>query len=69
MKGEAILPGARILAVADVVEAMAARRPYRDALGLDAALKEIDQGRGRLYDAKVVDSCIRLFADGEFAFE
>lgn len=62
--GDAILIEARILAVADVVEAMASHRPYRPALGIDKALDEIRQGRERLYDAGVVDICVRLFNDG-----
>lgn len=69
LKGEAILPEARILAVADVVEAMSSHRPYRAALGLDAAFKEIAKGRARLYDPQVVDACMALFADGLFSFE
>lgn len=56
-----ILPEARILAVADVVEAMASHRPYRPAHGIDAALNEITHGRGRLYDPEVSDACLRLF--------
>jgi putative nucleotidyltransferase with HDIG domain len=60
-RGDAILLEARILAVADVVEAMASHRPYRPALGTDKALDEIRQGRGRLYDPDVVDVCLRLF--------
>ena len=69
LKGEAKLPGARILAVADVVEAMKVSRPYREALGLDGALQEIEQGKRRRYDPNVVNACIKLFEDGEFAFE
>jgi PAS domain S-box-containing protein len=60
---------ARILAVADVVEAMASHRPYRAALGLNAALDEIMRGRGRLYDPDVVDACRDLFRGGGFDFE
>lgn len=61
LSGEEILPAARILAVADVVEAMTSHRPYRQALGLDMALKEISQNAGILYDKDVVDVCIKLF--------
>lgn len=61
LKGDEILMEARIMAVADVVEAMASHRPYRAALGIDVALKEIDDNRGVLYDADVVDTCLRLF--------
>jgi putative two-component system response regulator len=67
-RGEAILLEARILAVADVVEAMASHRPYRAALGIVAALDEIRQGRGLRYDPQVVDVCIRLFNDRGYAF-
>jgi putative nucleotidyltransferase with HDIG domain len=59
---------ARILAVADVVEAMASHRPYREALGVEPALEEIKLQRGKLYDADVVDACIRLFREKAFAF-
>jgi putative nucleotidyltransferase with HDIG domain len=52
---------ARIIAVADVVEAMASHRPYRAALGIEAALDEINKNRDTLYDSVVVDACLRLF--------
>ena len=61
LKGEEIIMEARILAVADVVESMASHRPYRPALGLNAALAEIENNRGTLYDADAVDACLRLF--------
>lgn len=61
LKGEEILLPARIIAVADVVEAMASHRPYRPALGLDKALTEITTKAGRLYDSKVVSECRLLF--------
>jgi putative nucleotidyltransferase with HDIG domain len=64
LKGEAINLGARILAVADVVEAMASHRPYRPALGIDAALKEIRERQGKLYDSEAVEACNQLFANG-----
>jgi PAS domain S-box-containing protein len=67
--GDAILPEARILAVADVVEAMASHRPYRPALGIAAALDEIRAGRGTRYDQQVVDACVVLFESGEFSFQ
>ena len=67
--GDAILPEARILAVADVVEAMASHRPYRPALGIAAALDEIRAGRGTRYDRQVVDACVVLFESGEFSFQ
>jgi HD-GYP domain-containing protein (c-di-GMP phosphodiesterase class II) len=63
LKGDEILLEARILAVADVTEAMASHRPYRKALGIDAALAEIESGRGTRYDARCVDACIRLFRE------
>ncbi len=66
LKGEEICIEARILAVADVVEAMASHRPYRPALGIDAALKEIEKNRGILYDNTVADACLRLFREKRF---
>jgi HD-GYP domain-containing protein (c-di-GMP phosphodiesterase class II) len=69
LKGEAILLEARIVAVADVVEAMMSHRPYRAALGIDAALAEIEQGKGRLYDPAAVEACVTLFRHKAFSFE
>ncbi len=66
--GDAIILEARIIAVADTVEAMATDRPYRRALGLEAALREIEEGKNRLFDAAVVDACLRVFNDKHFAF-
>jgi PAS domain S-box-containing protein/putative nucleotidyltransferase with HDIG domain len=66
--GEEILPEARILAVADVVEAMSSHRPYRAALGMDAALAEIREHAGVKYDAAVVAACVRLVEEQGFAF-
>jgi PAS domain S-box-containing protein/putative nucleotidyltransferase with HDIG domain len=66
--GENILLEARILCVADVVEAISSHRPYRPALGIDFALDEISRNRGTLYDANVVDACLRLFRTKEFSF-
>jgi len=63
LKGDDILMGARILAVADVVESMASHRPYRPALAIDAALEEIEKNRGTPYDEAVVDACLRLFRE------
>ena len=63
LKGEEIIIEARIMAVADVVEAMASHRPYRPGLGLDAALEEIEKNKGIIYDADVVDACLRLFRE------
>lgn len=61
LAGQEILLEAGILAVADVVEAMMSHRPYRPALGIDAALSEIEAGMGRLYDKAAVQVCIALF--------
>jgi PAS domain S-box-containing protein/putative nucleotidyltransferase with HDIG domain len=69
LKGDEILLEARILGVADVVEAMSSFRPYRPALGIDAALEEITQNKGILYDPEVVDACLRLFKEKGFKFE
>ncbi|MCL4440941.1 MAG: PAS domain-containing protein [Firmicutes bacterium] len=66
--GDNLLLEARILAVADVVEAMASHRPYRPAIGLDKALAEIESNKGVLYDPEVVDACLRLFG-GEYRLE
>ena len=66
---QAILPEARLLAVADVVEAMVSHRPYRAALSIEAALEEIKKHSGTLYDAKVVKACVTLFRKDGFAFE
>jgi PAS domain S-box-containing protein len=69
LKGDDILIEARILAVADVVEAMASHRPYRPALGLNAALEEIENNKGTIYDADVADACLRLFREKGFQLE
>lgn len=69
LKGDDILMEARILAVADVVESMASHRPYRPALGIDAAMKEIESNRGILYDIGAVDICLRLFREKGFQLE
>jgi PAS domain S-box-containing protein len=63
LKGEEILLGARILSVADVVEAISSHRPYRPSLGIDAALEEIRRARGVLYDPQVVDDCVALLRE------
>jgi PAS domain S-box-containing protein/putative nucleotidyltransferase with HDIG domain len=67
LKDGGIMLEARILAVADVVEAMASHRPYRPALGIEAALHEITMNKGILYDPDVTDVCARLFIDKGFA--
>jgi PAS domain S-box-containing protein len=69
LRGEDILLEARILAVSDVVEAMASHRPYRPALGIGQALDEISQKSGILYDSEVVDACFKLFYDKEFKLD
>jgi len=67
LKGAEILLEARILGVADVVEAMSSHRPYRPALGIEEALEEIESKKGKLYDPEVVDACLRLFKEKGFA--
>jgi putative nucleotidyltransferase with HDIG domain len=69
LSGEDIIMEARILAVADVVEAMASHRPYRASLGINKALAEISKNKGVLYDFKAVDACLTLFKDKKFEFE
>ena len=66
LKGNDILMEARILAVADVVEAMASHRPYRPAIGINAALDEITRNRGVLYDPEVVDACLKIFNEKSY---
>jgi len=68
LKEDEIIFQAKILAVADVVEAMTSRRPYRMALGIETALEEIFSGRGTLYDSDVVDVCVKLFREEGFGF-
>ena len=67
LKGDAILPEARVLAVADVVEAMAAFRPYRPAIELETVLREIERQAGSLLDADFVRICVALFREKKFA--
>jgi HD-GYP domain-containing protein (c-di-GMP phosphodiesterase class II) len=69
LKGDDILMEARIMAVADVVESMASHRPYRPALGVDAAMDEIESNRGILYDIDVVNECLRLFREKGYQLE
>ncbi|MHC1719526.1 MAG: HD domain-containing phosphohydrolase [Clostridiaceae bacterium] len=66
LKGEDIHLPARIIGVADVVEAMSSHRPYRPALGVDKALEEITMQRGIKYDPDVVDACLNLFRNNGF---
>jgi len=68
VQGQALLIESRILAVADVVEAITTHRPYRAGLGVESALGEIRTGRGVLFDADVVDACVRLFTEKRFGF-
>jgi PAS domain S-box-containing protein/putative nucleotidyltransferase with HDIG domain len=68
LKGKDILLEARIVAVADVVEAISSHRPYRPTLGINFALDEITQNRAILYDANVVDACLSLFLDKNYTF-
>ncbi len=68
LTGDAFMLEARILGVADVVEAMSSHRPYRAALGTEAALAEITQHRGIYFDPQVVDACLILFREKGFAF-
>jgi PAS domain S-box-containing protein/putative nucleotidyltransferase with HDIG domain len=66
LKGEDIMLEAKILAVADVVEAISSHRPYRPALGIDKAIEEIVRNRGLLYDPKVVDTCRKVLFEKDF---
>ena len=66
--GDNIILEAKILAVADVVEAIASHRPYRPAYGVDKAFAEISLNRGVLYDDRIVDSCLKIFNEKGFAF-
>ena len=66
LQGEEITLEARILAVSDVIEAMASHRPYRPSLGLDRALKEVIDNKGVLYDSDVVDACLKVFVEKRF---
>jgi putative two-component system response regulator len=69
LRGDEILPEAKILAVADVTEANSSFRPYRPAHGIQAALELLAQQKGIKYDANVVSACLELFSDGNFAFD
>ncbi|MCK4336929.1 MAG: HD domain-containing protein, partial [Candidatus Aminicenantes bacterium] len=66
LMGNNILLLARIIAVADVIEAMSSHRPYRPALGMEKALEEIKSNRDILYDPDVVDACVKLITEDEF---
>ena len=69
LSGQEILLEARIIAVADVIEAMATHRPYRASLGIERALEEIERNRGQLYDEDVANVCLHLFRSGKFRLE
>jgi PAS domain S-box-containing protein len=69
LKGNEILIEARIMAVADVVEAMASHRPYRPGLGIDAALAEIEKNKGTIYDNTVANACLKLFREKGYQFK
>lgn len=69
LSGQNLLIESRILAVADVVEAMASHRPYRPSLGIEVALREITRGQGTSYDADVVTACLALFANKRFSLD
>ena len=69
LKDSEILLEARILAVADVVEAMSSHRPYRPARSLGEALEELKRGKGNAYDPEVAEACLRLFSEGGFSFD
>lgn len=69
LKGDEILLEAKIICVADVVEAMSSHRPYRPTLGIDKALEEISQNKGIFYDPEVVDICLKLFKEKSFKFK
>lgn len=69
LKGDEIALEARVVAVADVVEAISSHRPYRPALGIERGLDEIRTGRGTRYDSLVTDACLKLFAENRFSFQ
>ena len=69
LRGDAILMEARVIAVADVVEAMLSDRPYRPALGVKQTMTEIAAGRGTLFDGRAVNACMRLFEERRFKFD
>jgi HD-GYP domain-containing protein (c-di-GMP phosphodiesterase class II) len=69
LAGDDILTEARIMTVADVVEAMASHRPYRPALGIDIAIDEIQKNSGRYYDPDAVEACRRIFEEKGYRIE
>ena len=68
LKGDSICEEARIIAVADVVEAISSDRPYRKSRGIDAALEEITDNSGKLYDSRAVNACLQVFQEDHFEF-
>ncbi len=68
LHGEDIVQGARIIAVADVVDAMCSHRPYRPSLGVEAAMQELESGSGLKYEAQTVEACLRLIREKRFQF-
>jgi hypothetical protein len=68
LKGDSICEEARIIAIADVVEAISSDRPYRKSRGIDAALKEIKDNSGKLYDSRAVNACLQVFQEDHFEF-
>jgi PAS domain S-box-containing protein len=69
LESSSILLESKIIAVADVIEAMTNRRPYRSPLGIEQALEEVENGRGTKYDAEVVDACLKLFKEDGYTIE
>lgn len=68
LKGDSICQEARIIGVADTVEAMSSDRPYRKGKGIDAALEEITKGSGKQFDPEVVAACIKVFKEEDYVF-
>jgi len=68
LKGKDIMLEAKIIGVADVVEAMSSHRPYRPALSIKTAIDEISKNKGKLYDPKIVDACIKVIRSKKFQF-
>ena len=69
LKGDSIILEARIIAVADVIEAMAFHRPYRRAIGIDEALDDIRRNSGILYDTRVTEACLAVFMKKRYVFK
>ncbi|MEA2015208.1 MAG: HD domain-containing protein, partial [Actinomycetota bacterium] len=69
LKGKDIMIEAKVIGVADVVEAMSSHRPYRPSLGIKAAINEITKNKGKLYDPKVVNACLKIIKSRKFSFD